>query len=201
MASSNKQDKQQDKLAQVINNWSELLKLPTIGPLYALSKEFDQSVEGLLNISQTLVKLQVDLNEYWSHMKNAYRKAIEESIDKAPKNYTTKEDFESYRKVTIEAFENAFTTLFTSEEFPKVYSKVSNDQMDLVKYVHTITENSFQALNLPTRSEIDEIAKDLHHLKRNMRDLKRRLDEVQTTSNSSRQLDSPLGTNNKLELG
>jgi predicted nucleic acid-binding Zn-ribbon protein len=113
-------------------------------------------------------------------MKNAYSQALKETVDKAPKYYNSKEDFENYRKVAIEAFEDAFSGLFTSEEFPKVYNKVSNDQMDLVKYIQKLTENSFQALNLPTRNEINELTKDIHYLKRNVRDLKRRLDKVQT---------------------
>jgi Poly(R)-hydroxyalkanoic acid synthase subunit (PHA_synth_III_E) len=180
LASGNERNPEQEKLAQLINNWSELLKLPTIGPFYALSQETDPYVQGLVNIGQTLMRLQADLNDYWSHMKNAYSKALKETVDKAPKYYNSKEDFENYRKVAIEAFEDAFTGLFTSEEFPKVYNKVSNDQMHLVKYIQKLTENSFQTLNLPTRNEINELTKDIHYLKRNVRDLKRRLDKVQT---------------------
>ena len=177
LSSTAEQDTQEDRLAQVINNWSELLKLPTIGPFHALSQEVDPYLQGILDISQTLMKLQVDLNEYWSHMKNAYSHALKETIDKAPKHYNTKEDFENYRRVVIEAFEDAFTALFTSEEFPKVYSKVSNDQMDLLKYVQKLIENSFQTLNLPTRSEINELAKDIHSLKRDIRDIKKRSEQ------------------------
>jgi gas vesicle protein len=110
-------------------------------------------------------------------MKNAYSRALKETIDKAPKHYNTKEDFENYRRVVIEAYEDAFTALFTSEEFPKVYSKVSNDQMDLLKSVQKLIENSFQTLNLPTRSEINELAKDIHSLKRDIRDIKKRSEQ------------------------
>lgn len=196
LSSNSDQDAQHEKLAKVINNWAELFKLPTIGPFYAFSQEADPYVQGLLNISQTLMKLQVDLNEYWSQMKNAYSKALMETTDKAPKHYNSKEDFENYRKVAIEAFEDAFTRLFTSEEFPKIYSKVSTDQMDVVKYLQELIERSFQTLNLPTRSEINELTKDIHYLKRNIRDLKRRLDEVQTSFNGIGQLNSSsFGTN------
>jgi predicted ribosome quality control (RQC) complex YloA/Tae2 family protein len=172
--STAKQDSQEDRMAQLINNWSELLKLPTIGPFHAFSQEIDPYLQGMLSINQTLLKLQVDLNEYWSHMKNAYSNALKETTDRAPKTFNTKEDFENYRKVIIEAFEDAFTTLFTSEEFPRVYNKVSNDQMELLKSIQQLIENSLQTLNLPTRSEINELAKDIHSLKRDIRNLKKR---------------------------
>jgi cysteinyl-tRNA synthetase len=171
---SAKQDSQEDRMAQLVNNWSELLKLPTIGPFHAFSQDIDPFLQGMLSIYQTLLKLQVDLNEYWSHMKNAYSNALKETTDRAPKTFNTKEDFENYRKVVIEAFEDAFTTLFTSEEFPRVYNKVSNDQMELLKSIQQLVENSLRTLNLPTRSEINELAKDIHSLKRDIRDLKKR---------------------------
>lgn len=174
VSSTAKQDSQEDRMAQLINNWSELLKLPTIGPFHAFSQEIDPYLQGMLSINQTLLKLQVDLNEYWSHLKNAYSNALKETTDRAPKTFNTKEDFENYRKVIIEAFEDAFTTLFTSEEFPRVYNKVSNDQMELLKSIQQLIENSLQTLNLPTRSEINELAKDIHSLKRDIRNLKKR---------------------------
>lgn len=174
VSSTAKQDSQEDRMAQLINNWSELLKLPTIGPFHAFSQEIDPYLQGMLSINQTLLKLQVDLNEYWSHLKNAYSNALKETTDRAPKTFNTKEDFENYRKVIIEAFEDAFTTLFTSEEFPRAYNKVSNDQMELLKSIQQLIENSLQTLNLPTRSEINELAKDIHSLKRDIRNLKKR---------------------------
>jgi hypothetical protein len=188
LSSSDKQDSQQEKLTQVINNWSELLRLPTIGPFHALSQEADPYMQGLQDISQTLIKLQIDLNEYWSQMRNAYSKALKETTDKAPKQYNSKDDFENYRKVAIEAFEEAFTSLFTSEEFPTIYSKVSKDQIDIVRYTQKLMENIFQTFNLPTRSEINELTKDIHYLKRNMRNIKRSLEELQTSLNGSGKL-------------
>lgn len=188
LSSSDKQDSQQEKLTQVINNWSELLRLPTIGPFHALSQEADPYMQGLQDISQTLIKLQIDLNEYWSQMRNAYSKALKETTDKAPKQYNSKEDFENYRKVAIEAFEEAFTSLFTSEEFPTIYSKVSNDQIDIVRYTQKLMENIFQTFNLPTRSEINELTKDIHYLKRNIHNIKRSLEELQTSLNGSGKL-------------
>lgn len=199
MSSSSEHDSQQEKLTQVINNWSELLKLPTIGPFHALSQEADPYIQGLLDISQTLIKLQIDLNEYWSQMRNAYSKALKETTDRAPKQYNSKEDFENYRKVAIEAFEEAFTALFTSEEFPKIYSKVSNDQIEIVRYTQKLMENIFQTLNLPTRSEIDELSKDIHNLRRNMHNIKRSLEEVQTSLNRRGMLSSSGETHNSVE--
>jgi len=39
-----------------------------------------------------------------------------------------------------------------------------------------MTERNLKALNLPTRSEIDEMLKDIHELKRSVRELKKGLE-------------------------
>ena len=73
----------------------------------------------------------------------------------------------------IEAFEDAFTGLFASPEFSTVYGKLFSSQLDMSKAMQTITERNFKTLNLPTRAEMDEILKDIHELKRSVRELKR----------------------------
>ena len=53
------EDEQQKRMTQVFNNWSDLLKLPTIGPFYAFSHEADPYVQGFQNIIQALIKFKL----------------------------------------------------------------------------------------------------------------------------------------------
>jgi len=46
----------------------------------------------------------------------------------------------------------------------------------LSKHLQNIAEQNFRALNIPTRSEIDEISKDIHELKRTVRNMKKNLE-------------------------
>ncbi|HZT34937.1 MAG TPA: poly(R)-hydroxyalkanoic acid synthase subunit PhaE, partial [Nitrososphaera sp.] len=59
----------------------------------------------------------------------------------------------------------------------QVYGKLFSSQLDMSRAMQTITERNFKALNLPTRGEMDEILKDIHELKRTVRDLKRSLEK------------------------
>ena len=118
-------------------------------------------------------------------MNNAYVKAMNEIAERAPvkrynfndNNYNNaKTDLESYRNIAIDAFENAFTELFGSKEFGSTYAKVLDSQLALSKNLQNIAENNSKIFNLPTRSEVDEIIKDIHDLKKTIRDMKRDLD-------------------------
>jgi hypothetical protein len=88
----------------------------------------------------------------------------------------TKEDFENYRRAAIEAFEHSFTTLFTSSEFSEVHGRLFGSQLNISKVMQNIIEKNFKILNLPTRSEVDEMLKDIAELRRTVRDIKRRVE-------------------------
>lgn len=162
-----------DEAGKLFDAWAEVLKLPTIGPMYAFSKDFASYADEFAKLGQIMAEMKGHLDTYWGLINTAYVKATKDTAERLPKQFLTKEDFDDYRKAVIESFEDAFTGLFASSEFSIVYGKVFSSQMDMSKAMQTITERNFKTLNLPTRSEVDEILKDIHELKRAIRDLKK----------------------------
>jgi hypothetical protein len=162
-----------DQASKMFDTWTEILKLPTIGPMYAFSKDFASYADELAKLGKIMVEMKGHLDTYWGLINTAYAKATKDTAERSPKQFLAKEDFDDYRKAMIESFEDAFTGLFASPEFSAVYGKVFSSQMDMSKAMQTITEKNFKALNLPTRNEVDEILKDVHELKRAIRDLKK----------------------------
>jgi hypothetical protein len=165
-----------DQLTKAFDMWSEMLKLPTIGPMYAFTKDFNDYANEIAGLAKIMGEMRTHMDQYWSMVNAAYSKASRETVEKAPRQFVRKEDFDSYRKVMIEAFEDAFTGLFASPEFSQVYGKLFSSQLDMSKALQTITERNFKVLNLPTRGEVDEMLKDIHELKRAVREIKRSLE-------------------------
>jgi hypothetical protein len=164
---------QKEQMIKLFNSWSELVKMPTIGLFPAFSQEFRSYSQDLLRLGQTLLNAQTNLSDYWKQMNMAYLQATKEVSERAPKQLRSKEDFDEYRKITINAFEDAFTGLYNSKEFSVAYGKVSSDLLDLFKEMQKFAEKNLKVLNLPTRDEMDEILKDIHDMKRTIRDIKR----------------------------
>ncbi|HEX9677912.1 poly(R)-hydroxyalkanoic acid synthase subunit PhaE [Nitrososphaera sp.] len=167
-----------EQATKMLDAWTEVLKLPTIGPMYAFSKDFASYADEFARLGKIMAEMKGHLDVYWGLVSTAYAKAAKDTAEKSPKQFATKEDFDGYRKAIIESFEDAFTGLFASAEFSSVYGKVFSSQMDMSKAMQTITEKNFKALNLPTRSEVDEILKDMHELKRAVRDLKKGMEAL-----------------------
>ena len=164
---------EQEQMTKLFDSWSELIKMPTIGAFPAFSQEFRSYSQDLLRMSQTLYNAQTNLSDYWKQMNMAYVLATKEVSERAPKQLRSKEDFDEYRKIIINAFEDAFTGLFNSKEFSVTYGKVSSDLLDLFKQMQKFAEKNLKVLNLPTREEMDEILKDIHEMKRTIHDMKR----------------------------
>ncbi len=166
-----------DQVGKMFDMWSEVLKLPTIGPMYAFTRDFNTYANELASLGKIMSDMKTNTDQYWSMINAAYTKASKETSEKAPRQFATRGDFDTYRKAMIEAFEDAFTNLFASPEFSQVYGKLFSSQLDLSRSIQTITERNLKALNLPTRGEMDEILKDIHELKRAVRELKRSVEK------------------------
>jgi polyhydroxyalkanoate synthesis regulator phasin len=51
--------------------------------------------------------------------------------------------------------------------------------------MQSIAEKNFKTLNLPTRSEVDEILKDVAELKRSVRELKKNIERAKDDTRST----------------
>jgi poly[(R)-3-hydroxyalkanoate] polymerase subunit PhaE len=178
MAENNKdlQGFTQDQMNKMFSFWTDVMKLPTIGPMYAFSKDVSSYANDFVSLGKVMAELKNNMDSYWALVSTAYTRAVKETMERAPKQLLTKDDFENYRRAAIEAFEDAFTELFASPEFSAVYGKLFSSQLDVSRAIQGIAEKNSKTLNLPTRSEVDDILKDVAELKRSVRDLKRSLE-------------------------
>jgi poly[(R)-3-hydroxyalkanoate] polymerase subunit PhaE len=161
-------------LTRVYQSWLDILKSPAVGPFHAFTQGFFLAFEDILKISEKSTKLQGDVNEFLVQTNKASLDAINLVYERSPrKQYESKEDFEEFRKIVIDAFEDCFTRLFESKEFAILWNRLFLDQSELLKLIqNTVVERNLKMLNLPTRDEFDSILKDVHDLKRTIHDLR-----------------------------
>ena len=163
-------------LTRAYQSWLEILKSPTVGPFHAFTQGFFLAFEDILKISEKSTKLQGDINELWVQFNKASLDAINLIYERSSrKHYENKEDFEEFRKVVIDAFEECFTRLFESKEFAILWNRLFLNQSELLKLMqNTVMERNLKMLNLPTRDGFDSLLKDVHDLKRTLHDLRNR---------------------------
>jgi poly[(R)-3-hydroxyalkanoate] polymerase subunit PhaE len=189
MAESDNKDLQfgfsPEQMNKMFNFWTDVMKLPTIGPMYAFSKDVGAYANDFVNLGKIMAELKTDVDSYWVLVNAAYTRAVKETAERAPKQLLSKDDFENYRRAAIEAFEDSFTALFASPEFSTVYGKLFSTQLDMSRAMQSIAEKNFKTLNLPTRSEVDEILKDVAELKRSVRELRKNIEMTKDDTRST----------------
>jgi len=161
----------------VYQKWNEIVQLPSIGPMKAFVKDYNQYCSDLLSLIKNVIDVYSSLNNYWMQMGSAFTQALNNLLKEKPSS-SGQWDQEQLRMTLIDAFEDAFTSLFTSKDFAKAYDEVSSTRIDLMDSIHRIFEKNLEMLNLPTRSELDIVLKDITELKRNIRDIRREFESA-----------------------
>jgi poly[(R)-3-hydroxyalkanoate] polymerase subunit PhaE len=159
--------------------WDEIMKLPTIGPLYSYFGNVKDEIARLSDLADTILKSQIILGQYWKQVNQAYITAIVKINEKTSSSLVdikTKKDLDDYRKIMIDSFEEEFTQLFNSHEFAHTYRDLLDKQMDILRQLQESSQKTLGLLNLPTRKELDMISRDLHELRKSVMDLQDRLE-------------------------
>lgn len=157
----------------IIEKWKKLQNFPTLGMFSALNKDYNEYLEDMLELNRILMDLQKYLSNYWLQMSKTQFHAIGNVLLKSrsdPKFNDT--DSERFRLLVIDAFEEAYSSLFSSKEFAVAYNEVYSKQLDYVNCINKIVERNLNLLNIPTRTELDEVLKDLQEMKKTLRNIK-----------------------------
>jgi hypothetical protein len=157
----------------IFEKWYKLQNFPNIGMFNAMTKQYNEYLEDLVSLNKILIDLQKYLSNYWMQISRTQSQAIGNLIlnSKSDRNLNDPNS-EKFRLLVIDAFEEAYSSLFSSEEFSIAYNDLYSKQLDFVNYINKIVEKNLNLLNIPTRSDLDEVLKDLQEMKKTLRILK-----------------------------
>ncbi len=160
--------------------WKKLQSFPSLGMFNALTKDYNEYLEDLLSLNKILVDLQKYLSNYWLQMSKTHFQAIGNVILKSKADPNLNDaNSEKFRLLVIDAFEEAYSSLFSSKEFAIAYNEVYSKQLDFVNYINKIVEKNLNLLNMPTRSELDEVLKELQEMKKTLRIIKNKYEKLE----------------------
>lgn len=157
----------------IFEKWKKLQNFPTLGMFNALTKDYNEYLEDIQELSRILMDLQKYLSNYWMQMSKTQFHAIGNVLLKSRSDPKLNDpDSERFRHLVIDAFEEAYSSLFSSKEFAVAYNEVYSKQLDFVNCINRIVERNLNLLNIPTRTELDEVLKDLQEMKKTLRNIK-----------------------------
>ncbi|MBF0389416.1 MAG: hypothetical protein HQK71_04850 [Desulfamplus sp.] len=163
----------------VFQAWSDIyekefrkfLHIPQLG----LTREYQEKINDMadkLNISQT------NIAEFLRMLSLPFQRSavvMQDEIQKIAEKGELSDDPQFYYQMWLKILEGHFMTLFQTPEYIDTLTKTLASMSQFTKAKEMVLEDALKKLPLASRSEVDDIAKELHQLKRELRILKKKM--------------------------
>ena len=155
--------------------YGRLIEMPAMGPMREksekLMKNFTVSVNLYTTWMESLVNFQSVFTEAMRRMREKMA-GMEEEI--------SQETYKDFYKLWIETYSETFKEFLKSGHFSSDMGTLMSYSIDYQKNNREmLEENYLKTLGLPTRTEIDEINKEVYLLKKQVKDLTRNIRNFQ----------------------
>jgi len=154
--------------------WTDLIHLmstkpqalTSVGPMRNFAENSKKIAAQLIEANNDLMEFNKHLTEYYKQLTDTWIESQKKVNFKAPEIPNDTEQYEAYKRVWIDIFDNDFTELFNSEKFGENYGKLVANELELTKHWNSIMNVMLKSANLPNKEEIDEVYKELHSLRK-----------------------------------
>lgn len=152
-----------------------VLKLAGAGKEKVAIEENIALLDKIAEFSVKQAQLQYQLYTTTQQAVEATSKKAFEKYEKLSPEAAKAQSFNEFYNEWVKTNEDLFTGLFASEDFSKLKGDLLNISMDVKKHFEKQFENVFNVYPVVFRSEVDELYKTIHDLKKQVKALEARL--------------------------
>jgi class III poly(R)-hydroxyalkanoic acid synthase PhaE subunit len=157
------------------NTMGKLVDIPAVGPAREKS-------EKMMKGFSTFINLYAAGMDTSSNMQNVFNEAmqkVQEKIGADMDGEISPEKYKEFYDIWIQTYSETFKDFARSGHFVSDLGKLNAHLMDFQKYNREmLEENCLKPMNMPTKTEIDEINKELYALKKTVKELTRQIKEL-----------------------
>ena len=104
-------------------------------------------------------------------------KVMQEKMETLTKEGKLPENPQDYYRIWLKILEGHFMTLFKSPDYTLVQNKTLNAMEDFMIARQETLQDTFQMLGIPTNKDMDELYKEIYHLKKKVKELTKKVDK------------------------
>jgi polyhydroxyalkanoate synthesis regulator phasin len=109
-------------------------------------------------------------------------KVMQQQLDDLAKEGKLPKETREYYNMFIKVLEGHYMTLYKSPEYNKTLSALFHHLSEFIISRNEVLQDILQSLPVPTHKEMDELYKDLHILKKRVKELERQLPKASKSS-------------------
>ncbi len=152
-----------------------LIEMPAVGPAREKSEKMMKGFSTFVNLYAAGMDTS---SNFQSVLMEAMRK-VQEKTGSEMEGGVSPEKYKDFYKIWIETYSETFKEFSKSGHFASDMGKLNSYLMEFQKYNREmLEENYLKPMNLPTKTEIDEINKELYSLKKTVKELTSHIKEL-----------------------
>jgi hypothetical protein len=157
------------------STFGKLTHVPAFGPIREKQEKIMKGFPVYVNLYNTWVESNINFQTVFTEaMRKTYEKMITET-----KGEITTEKYKDFYKIWLDTYSETLKEFMKSGHFTSDMGKLMTHFMDYQKYSRDmVEENILKPGNLPTKTDIDEINKDLYTLRKALKDLDKKTNEI-----------------------
>lgn len=163
------------------DTFGKLVAMPTLGPTREKSEKMMKGFSTFVNLYTAWMKSNINSQSvFMEAMHNMSEKTTTEMDGE-----NSPEKYRDFYRIWIETYSETFKEFLKSDNYASDNGKLMSYFMDFQKYTRDILEENYlKPMNLPTRTEIDEINKELYSLKKIVKELTKQIKEASEKNNT-----------------
>ena len=152
-----------------------LVEMPALGPTREKSEKMMKGFSTFVN----LYAAGMDSNSNFQSVFMEAMRRVHEKTATDMEGEISPEKCKDFYKIWIETYSETFKEFMKSGHFASDMGKLNSYLMDFQKYNREMLEDNYlKPMNLPTKTEIDEINKELYSLKKTVKELTSQIKEL-----------------------
>lgn len=150
--------------------YGRIIDMPIMGPSREDAERLRKNFEAAINMHAAWAQ---SIANYQSAFVEASQKTQEE-VEKRFAEGVSPSSYKGYYDLWMETYSETFKEFLKSRFFASDLARLTSNSMDFQKSSRVlIEENLLRPANLPTRTEMDDLSKEVYLLKKQMKELAR----------------------------
>lgn len=155
--------------------FGKFLKMPMVGPSRQLLEKIHKSIDSFIKYCGATVDFNMVLY-------SPSKETIEELVQKAQtilKGEATQEKYKQFYELLVKTFEDRFYQLFKTPAFAESVKTSLDSYLDFRNSHSEVIEEMLKSTPVITRTEIDDVYKELYNLKKRIKEMEELLKKKQ----------------------
>jgi class III poly(R)-hydroxyalkanoic acid synthase PhaE subunit len=153
--------------------FGSVLQSPSLGYTREFNNKLFKSFDAWINFSKASVDYQLVLLNVWLKASEELMRELASSKEKGE----TVQDWQQFLQVWSSVFDRVFAQTFRAENALEVQGNFLNSAMTYRLYQQQLMEVFLKMYDLPTRSEVDEIHRSIYELRKQIKSLKKSIEQ------------------------